>query len=558
MNVMGKALDEKLLVLRRDAEERDAQRRAEQLGLPYLDLAKAPFQVDALKFVPEEDAKAARVAMIQAKSTHLTLAAYDASTDAVKKIVERLQKEHYKVDVLIGSLSGLQHLWESYQYLPKEQPQITGVFEVSKVRIDELEPKLATLAGIATAIGKFDFKTAKTADILDIILLGALMNRASDIHFEPEERAVRIRYRVDGLLHDVVTDFGRDVYGHVLSRFKLLSGLKLNITGEPQNGRYSIKLPDSKEIEIRVSTAPSQFGETIVMRALYQDALSMSLEDLGLRSDDLAIVREELKAPNGMILNTGPTGSGKTTTLYVFLRAEQTPELKIITIEDPIEYHLNGIEQTQVDRGAKYDFASGLHSIVRQDPDIILVGEVNDKETAEIAIQAALTGHLVFSTVHANNAPAAIPRLIDLGIKPSSIGPALNLVIAQRLLRRLCPHCKTAQHVDEALRATLKKLFAALPKRVVKPKLEDIKLYAPKGCEKCGGLGYKGRVGVFELFRIDEKVEQAIHDDASEAALHAMAKAQGMTTMQEDGALKAIAGMTSLAEVEAATGRLQA
>ncbi|MBI2406588.1 MAG: type II/IV secretion system protein [Candidatus Harrisonbacteria bacterium] len=554
---MANVIDEKLAAMRREAEERDAERRAAKLNLRYIDLAKSPFQVDALKFVPEDDARRAKVAVINAKGRHLMLAAYDGAAGDTQDIVQRLQGDNFDVEVVIGSLSGLAHLWESYKYLPKEAAQITGKVVVTSEAMARARAGLQTLPSVRSKISAYDPKTGATQEVLDTILLGALMHHASDVHFETEETVVRLRYRVDGLLHDVMADFPRPVYAVLLSRIKLLSTLKLNVTSEPQDGRFSLVLPEGKEIEIRASTIPSEFGETVVLRVLYQDALRMSLNSLGLRDDDLAIVEEELKEPNGMILNTGPTGAGKTTTLYVFLRHKQSPEVKIITIEDPIEYHLEGIEQTQVDRSAGYDFASGLHSIMRQDPDVILVGEINDKETADIGIQAALTGHLVFSTIHANDAPGAIPRLIDLGVKPSSIGPALNLVIAQRLLRRLCAECKVAEPLLGAMKTKIKKFLASLPSRVKKPALEIAALFAPKGCDVCGGIGYRGRVGVYELFRIDDAVEKAINTDPSEAHLRELAEKQGMTTMQEDGILKVLEGVTTFEEVQDATGHLK-
>ena len=283
----------------------------------------------------------------------------------------------------------------------------------------------------------------------------------------------------------------------------------------------------------------------------------MSLESLGLRSDDLVIINEQLKEPNGMILTTGPTGSGKTTTLYVFLKAKRTPEIKIITIEDPIEYHLEGIEQTGVDRKAGYDFPTALRSILRQDPDVILVGEINDQETAQVGVRAALTGHLVFSTVHANNAPAAVPRLLDLGVKSESIGPALNLIIAQRLVRRLCDYCKKEKAIPEDKNKEILKFLRALPGRAVKPKPKQIKIYSAAGCEKCNGFGYKGRVGIFELFLVNDDVEKAVLENPSEANLSKLAKGQGMVTVQQDGILKILGGITTIEEVEAITGPLK-
>ncbi|MEK9186262.1 MAG: GspE/PulE family protein, partial [Patescibacteria group bacterium] len=420
----------------------------------------------------------------------------------------------------------------------------------------ELYKKLTSLPKVKKEIDNFDVKTFSTPQILEVVLAGAMSNRASDVHFEAEEKSVRLRYRVDGLLHDVSPDFSKQIYSSLLSRIKLLSDLKLNVTDQPQDGRFTIGLED-KEIELRVSIIPSEFGETVVIRILDPSAIQLKLSNLGLRSDDLVIIEEELKSPNGMILNTGPTGSGKTTTLYAFLLHKRTPEIKIITVEDPIEYHLEDIEQTQVNPEAKYTFASGLRSIMRQDPDIILVGEIRDEETGQIAVQASLTGHLVFSTVHANSAAGAIPRLLDLKVKPASIGPALNLVIAQRLVRRLCENCKTVKKVTPDIKKKIEKALKSLPPRVDRKNYENIKFYSAKGCSKCGNLGYKGRVAIFELLKAEEKIEELVSAKVTEAGIYKEAIRQGMVTMQQDGILKVISGITTFEEVEGVTGPIK-
>jgi type II secretory ATPase GspE/PulE/Tfp pilus assembly ATPase PilB-like protein len=270
----------------------------------------------------------------------------------------------------------------------------------------------------------------------------------------------------------------------------------------------------------------------------------------------LKLVKKEIAQPNGLILNTGPTGSGKTTTLYAFLRTMNDPTMKIITLEDPIEYRIEGIEQTQVDNEAGYTFGNGLRAIVRQDPDVILVGEVRDLETADIALEASLTGHLVLSTLHTNDAVGAVPRLINLGVKAVSIGPALSLVIAQRLVRVLCADCKKVTEVDAATAENIKKLLAALPAKVDKAKYDGYKIYAPVGCEKCNGIGYKGRVGVFEFLEGGPDLEKTILHEASEVALREVAERQGMVSMQRDGILKVLEGKTTFDEVVGATGEL--
>jgi type IV pilus assembly protein PilB len=292
------------------------------------------------------------------------------------------------------------------------------------------------------------------------------------------------------------------------------------------------------------------------MRVLDPSATLVGLPNLGLRADNLVVVKRALERPNGLILNTGPTGSGKTTTLYAFLRDVNSPEMKIITLEDPIEYRIEGIEQTQVDEEAGYTFANGLRAIVRQDPDVILVGEIRDLETADIAMQSALTGHLVLSTLHTNDAVGAVPRLINLGVKAVSIGPALALVIAQRLVRVLCLACKKAVPTDDVTAEKIKTFLARLPAQVDRKPYEHPTFFAPVGCPKCNGIGYRGRIGIFEFLEGGPDLETTILREASEVALREVAKKQGMVSMQEDGILKAIVGQTTFEEVAGVTGEL--
>jgi len=431
-------LTDKLAKMKREAEERDAQRKALKLNLKYVDLSKTPVVVEALALVDEKTAREAKLAVIEKKKNKLAVVSVDPTSPAVKKILSDFSKKGYEYSLFVVSLSGLAHVFNYYKYAPVQTEKITGKVEVEDV--SKLKKELSTLRGLKEILEKQEFESFNAAPIFEIILAGALLNRASDVHFEPAGKNIKLRFRIDGLLQDVFI-LKSDFYPFLVSRVKLLSGLKLNIFDKPQDGRFTIQLA-GKDVEVRVALAPSEFGEVIVMRLLDPDSINLTLKDLGFREDDLEIVQKNLERPDGLILNTGPTGSGKTTTLYAFLRTKKSPEIKIITIEDPIEYHLDGIEQTQVDEDAGYTFASGLKSLMRQDPDVILVGEIRDKETAEISIQASLTGHLVFSTIHANRSAGAIPRLLDLGVKNVSIGPALKLIIAQRLVRRLCPDCK--------------------------------------------------------------------------------------------------------------------
>ncbi len=549
-------LQTKIAALRREGEERAAQQLAEKLGYPYADLGKMPVALDAIKVISENEARDAKIAGIEIRGRQLALVAVNPELPATKKIIDDLTKKRYEVKVFIVSPSGLASAWHFYKFIKPITENITGKVNIAKTRLADLMMRLTNIEAIKNELGELDFMKTSPGTIIEIILAGSLAMRASDIHIEAEEKGAKFRFRIDGLLYDVFSGFPVFRYGTFVSHIKLLAGMKINIHDEAQDGRFSIKLAD-KEIEMRVSILPAEFGETIVMRILDPKAIMVGLPDLGLREDNLVLVKKQLEKPNGLILNTGPTGSGKTTTLYAFLRTINSSEEKIITLEDPIEYRIEGIEQTQVDNEAGYTFANGLRAIVRQDPDIILVGEVRDLETADISMQAALTGHLVLSTLHTNDAIGAVPRLINLGVKSVSIGPALALVIAQRLVRVLCPSCKKPATTDDATKDNIKKFLDKLPAKVDKSKYEHYSMCEPVGCDKCNKMGYRGRVGIFEFLEGGPDLETTILKEASEVALREVAKRQEMITMQEDGILKALLGQTTLSEVVGATGQIE-
>ncbi|MBI4993457.1 type II/IV secretion system protein [Candidatus Wolfebacteria bacterium] len=567
-------IDEQLKKAWREGEERDAKRRAEKNNLPYADLLVSPISIEALELIPEEDAKKAKAAAISFKGKKVALAVFDPVSEEVKKIIKKLEEKKIISSLFVVSLSSLDHAFSFYKFVSVKQKEIAGKFEIGGGEIGLADKNFDSLEKISHFFSSSPMAAANVAKILEVALFGALISRASDIHFEPTEKNVKMRFRIDGILHDAFENFDKKFYSLLLSRIKLLSNLKINIYDQPQDGRFTINLRE-KDVEVRVAIAPSEFGEVVVMRLLDPASISLTLKDLGLREDDLKIIETELKRPNGLIINTGPTGSGKTTTLYAFLKHKKSSEIKIITVEDPIEYHLEGIEQTQVDEEAGYTFSGGLKSLMRQDPDVILVGEMRDKETSEIGIQAALTGHLVFSTIHANSAAGAIPRLIDIGVKPTSIGPALNLAIAQRLIRRLCENCKVKQEIDEDLKNKIEKFFGRLPKRVDRENYKDIKIFNAKGggCEKCNHSGYRGRIAIYELLLNDPEYEKILMGDdfgklsshkdledliaasIGESAIKKWAiENQGMVTMQQDGILKVISGITTFKEVEEITG----
>lgn len=420
--------------------------------------------------------------------------------------------------------------------------EITGQISISSARLAEIQKKTASLPELKKMIEESSSATGATL-LIEAIFGGAINLSASDIHLEPGKETSKIRLRMDGMLQDAST-LDRQTYEALISRIKLLSGLKLNVSDRPQDGRFSIDMA-GQAIEIRTSTLPAENGETAVLRILNPKSL-ITMEALGLRKDLQAIFEKEIKKPNGMIIVTGPTGSGKTTTLYAFLKKIQSPEIKIITIEDPIEYRLEGVSQTQVQPEKGYDFASGLKSIVRQDPDVILVGEVRDLETANIALQAALTGHLVFTTLHTNDAAGTVARLISLGAEPSNIGPAINSTIAQRLVRKVCDKCSK---LVKASPDDLKKLKAELKKLP-----QNIEVPQAKGCKHCNSTGYRGRIGIYETFLIDDEIEKLILKKPSIAELKEAAIKKGMITMKQDGFMKVLEGLTTIEEVERVMG----
>lgn len=548
-------LSDKLAFMKKEAEEREAKRIAEASGLPYIDLSSVLVDQDALTVFPESEARTASAVPIKFKQKRLALAISDPKKPETISLINDLKVRGMSVEIVISSFAAIQRYIENYSVNARiVQSEIVSKLDLSDEKSAGFKKEISNIPSAAAFFEKYFSGNASpsTTAILEVVIGSALASGASDLHFETDKNGALLRFRVDGILHDIFR-FSHDAYKQILSRFKLLSNLKINTTDIPQDGRFTIH-SGVVEIEIRVSIIPSEFGEAIVMRVLDPKAISLSLPDLGLREDDAAIAEREIKRPNGMILVTGPTGSGKTTTLYAFLKSVASSEAKIITIEDPIEYHLPMLEQTQVDTKSGYTFASGLRSILRQDPDMILVGEIRDMETAEIAIHASLTGHLVFSTLHTNNAVGAIPRLIDVGIKPSILGPALTLIIAQRLVRKLCLVCRKPENISDELKAKIDKFIASLPKRV-KP-YSEAKMFSAVGCDKCSG-GYKGRVGIYEFLPLGPDFEALINKDASESAIRTMAFTKGFFEMQSDGILKAIAGQTTLDEVEKVTGPIE-
>jgi len=541
----------KLQQLRREAEEEKAKNLANKLGFSYIDLRISPIDEYALALAKKEEAVKAQAAIIQQKQKELVVVAVNPQLAATKVFIKNLEEQGYRINLAVVSKSNIQRAWDKYE-LVKTRTVITQKAEIDTEQLKQIQQGLATIKDLNEALQK---AKSSATELLNTIIAAGLKLEASDIHIETTAKEARLRFRIDGILQDAGF-IPLTAFNLLLPRIKILSGLKINIHNVPQDGRFTFK-SENTIIEIRVSTIPAEHGENIVFRVLDPKTIGLKLEDLGIQNYDFKIIETELKKPNGMIITCGPTGSGKTTLLYAFLKKVNNPEIKIITLEDPIEYHLEGVEQTQVDEtGGAYTFANGLRSIVRQDPDIIMVGEIRDNETAEIAINAALTGHLVFSTLHTNDAAGAIPRLIDMKINPSLIPPALNLVIAQRLVRRVCPKCSEEVSPDKETLEKIKKELANLPSRVQKPDLEKItiKNASQTGCSFCNFTGYKGRIGVFELFVVDDKMEKVILQTPSFVEVKETAIKSGMVTMKQDGILKVINKITTIDEVERILG----
>ena len=427
--------------------------------------------------------------------------------------------------------------------------KITGEISLSQELALKLQKEVHSLQDLAQKLPSWE--TGDTSHFVMALLGSVVVLEVSDLHQEAEEQGARLRARIDGMLHDVAV-LSEKTHKTLLSRIKLLSGIKLNVSDRPQDGRFTFLFKESLPVETRVSALPSEHGESLVLRLLNPKSLK-TVKDLGLREDLLLLFQKEIKKPNGMILVTGPTGSGKTTTLYAFLKDVQNPKIKVITIEDPIEYRLEGISQTQVSAGKQYTFALGLRAIVRQDPDVILVGEIRDQETAAIAIQAALTGHLVFSTLHTNDAAGTIARLLSLKADPTSVSAALNLIIAQRLVRKVCKACSTTRKASAQELAVIKKGLQKLPKEIKLKIPLALEMPEPKGCKECNNTGYKGRIGIFEAIVADDTLETFVAKSPSIAQLRAYARKAGMVSMYQDGLLKVLKKVTTLQEVERVT-----
>ncbi|MEZ7820898.1 MAG: GspE/PulE family protein [Patescibacteria group bacterium] len=525
-------------------EEAAAAATASIFGLDYMDLHQFPIGPEALKSISQADCLKYNIVCFYRAFQEMRIG-ITSFNDNVMDYINALDTGELDTKKKIYYISKSSHevAMNLYDKLPKIKTFVNG-FKIDQTVFDRFKEELKTFEDVNNKM-----QTVELSEMITLILAAAIQFGSSDIHIEAAENQVIIRIRVDGMLSEIAS-VKKEIWPKIITRIKLMAKLKMNISDIPQDGRITVVL-DNDKVDIRVSTLPTAFGESVVMRLLKSSAASLQFEDLGLIGSTNDKLTSAVEKPIGMIITTGPTGSGKTTTLYAILNKLNKPDVNIITLEDPIEYKLPGLNQSQIDHSRDYDFAKGLRAILRQDPNVVMVGEIRDGETAEVAVEAALTGHKVISTIHANSAAAAIPRFMVMGVKPFLLAPALNAVMAQRLARRICSNCKEEVQISPEQLERVKKILSEIPEKSgFKVDLNDLHFYKGKGCEKCHGLGYKGRVGLYEVMRMTPKIEEIIlSGKVSEYEIEKLAMEDGMIKMVQDGLLKSINGTTTIEEV---------
>ena len=538
--------NQRLADFKRKEEEEVTEILSQKYGLDYIDMSRSAINNDALRLLNEADSRAAKIGLFNVVNKKISVAVASPNNPDTITALKNLEERGYQPTSFLASEQSLEKIWARYKDLSYAMESKSGALDISNDQIVEFLGQVESIADIKKLIEKTLGlkKVHRISGVMEIIIAGALATDASDIHLEPEEKYVQLRYRLDGVLTEVL-QFDNETYSLLLSRIKLISNMKLNLTGA-QDGRFSVKIRD-EEIEIRSSILPGNYNESVVMRVLNPKTISVPMEQLGMEPRLLTIMEKEITKPNGMILTTGPTGSGKTTTLYAFLKKVNGPGIKIITIENPIEYHLQGITQTQTDEKKGYTFLEGLRAAVRQDPDIIMVGEIRDNDSADIAVNSALTGHLVFSTLHTNDAAGTYPRLIDLGINSKVLTSAINITLAQRLVRKLCTACRKENPLEGKDKETVARIVDGIVHKESVPQQE--KHFTAVGCSACNNTGYKGRIGIYEAILTDEAIENAVNNNPSEREIRKAAAPQGMLTLLQDGVIKVLNGVTSIDEL---------
>lgn len=483
-----------------------AKTLAAQLEIPFVDLEKIVIDPEVVKYLPELLARKHKLIAIGHKDQQLLVAFTDPLNIFAIDEVNQQTKDTLVVCVAVES------------------------------SVQAAIDKSYTKVGRGAIGGEADADESEAVAIVNELLLQAVKEEASDIHIEPNETTLRARLRVDGILH-VAKEYPMEMHPNIVSRIKIMAGLDIGERRKPQDGRFDIPV-SGRDFDIRTSTLPLSKGEKVVMRLLDKSKIKINLQDLGFTKKQFELFTEHLNNPHEILLVTGPTGSGKTTTLYGALNKINSVDRNIVTVEDPVEYELAGINQVQVNVKADMTFSSALRSILRQDPDVVMIGEIRDVETAEIAIQAALTGHLVMSTLHTNDAAGAITRLVDMGIPPFLIASSVGMVVAQRLVRLLCPQCKASFPATEQIQGDLGLKYK-----------EGREFFKPVGCANCDNSGYRGRVAIYEILPVTEKIEALIMQKASSHAIYRQAQKEGLISLRESGLLKALSGQTSLNEV---------
>ncbi|MEI7424791.1 MAG: GspE/PulE family protein [Candidatus Staskawiczbacteria bacterium] len=514
------------------------------IPLKKVDADKVPS--DILELIPEEASINYKMVAIERAENVIQIGmVYPEDMSAQNALRFLAGQQNFNFKIFLITITDLENLL-------KQRKNIT--IETKKA-LDSLEGEAMNI--LATPQKKSAFETiteeAPIIKMVLVILRHALESKASDIHIEPGREKLNIRFRLNGILYPSLF-LPLNVHLAIVARIKILSGLKIDENRIPQDGRFSVNI-ENKPVDFRVATFPTLYGEKVELRVLDSSTGARSFEDLGLDGRNLEVVKEAIKKPFGMILFTGPTGSGKTTTQYAILRILNTNKVNIVTVEDPIEYSIDGINQSQVKPEIGYTFASGLRQILRQDPNVIMVGEIRDEETASLAINAALTGHIVLSTLHTNSSVGVVPRLIDMGVRPFLIPSTLRIVISQRLVRTLCPFCKIKVKPQEKIKNYILERYKSIPVAFKKEiKLEDpLLIYEPKGCEKCSDTGYGGRKGLFEVLHMTNELAELIQNNPSENLIFKAAQKQGMLTMEQEGIVKVLKGQTTIEEVIRAT-----
>lgn len=513
--------------------------KAQYFNIPYISLSEIGAAPEALNQIPEGVARRYLLLPFAIDKTKRTLSVAMANPLDLRAIDFVEKKTGYQIIPHLGTSADLD-VAISERYSQSLSTEVTAALKETSQETH----RVVDIRQLGEVI-----REAPIAKIVETVLTFAMKGRASDVHIEPQEEKTRIRYRIDGILHEKLV-LPRGVHDAVVSRIKILADLKIDERRLPQDGRFTFRMGE-EEVDLRVSTLPTVHGEKVVMRLLKKTQQVPTLGDLGLRANALKVFEGAITVPHGIILITGPTGSGKTTTLYAVLNKINTPKVNIVTLEDPVEYDMPGINQVQINNQAGLTFASGLRSFLRQDPNIIMVGEVRDHETAELAIQASLTGHLVFSTLHTNSASGALPRLLDMGAEPYLLASSMTCVMGQRVVRKVCEHCVTKYAPQPVVIQNIKDVLGSLYDAwMTQHKVEgELQLARGSGCEECNGTGYSGRIGIYEVLSVSEKVGRLIMEHASDSDIQRQGAAEGMILMKQDGYLKVLEGITTIEEV---------